>query len=377
MTFLFSRDQLEERELKMLPSYALCNRESKGRDFLETPSSSRLDFQRDRDRVLHSKAFRRLKGKTQVFVSHHGDHFRSRLTHTLEVAQIARSLARTLKCNEDLAETIALAHDLGHTPFGHSGEEAMRDLMHRYGEIFEHNAQSRRIVEKLEKRSSDYNGLNLTFESREGLWKHVSPHDKQLHKLSENSFLEAQIVDAADQIAYQNHDIDDGLRSGIISLEEMEKLEIWKQASEGVKNNSPEEIRVFRSISSLINLMVTDLEKETEKRLSELDPKSPDDIRNTDQKVVAFSLGMEEMNHHLRHFLYSKLYRSEEVMKQSTHGQETVKKLFFHLMDHPEDLPKNHRAHIDAGEKPEVVVKDFIAGMTDSFALEMVESIGN
>jgi len=375
MKFLLSRAELEARELATLPAYALRNAESRGRDFPEAPSETRLDFQRDRDRVLHSKAFRRLKGKTQVFVAHYGDHFRSRLTHTLEVSQIARSLARILNVNEDLTETIALAHDLGHTPFGHAGEQAMQELMQRFGAAFEHNAQSRRIVEKLEKRSPNYEGLNLTHESREGLWKHVTPHDRQLHQLSEHGFLEAQIVDFSDQIAYQNHDIDDGLRSGIITLEDLQKIALWQKLAAETPD-MPQEIWITRMIAALINAMVEDLAQQTRKNLEKLQPKSPDDIRNAPDKVVAFSRAMEDENTALRHFLYSRFYRSPQVLAQSENGQGIIKRLFFHFADHPENLPENHREQIAQGESKEVVIKDFIAGMTDDFATAMADGIG-
>lgn len=374
-SYLLSRQDLEERELVMLADYAVRNLESKDRDFAETPSETRLGFQRDRDRVLHSKSFRRLKGKTQVFVAHHGDHFRSRLTHTLEVAQIARSLARILKVNEDLAETIALAHDLGHTPFGHAGEEAMRELMHRFGEVFEHNAQSRRIVEKLEVRSEKYPGLNLTKESREGLWKHTTPHDRNVHKLSEQGFLESQIVDLADEIAYQNHDLDDGLRSGILQKEDISKLELWQMAGAGVDSSLREEVWISQVISALINTMVTDICEEAQRRLETLQPKNPDDIRNAPAKIMAFSKKLDQANHQLRHFLYSHLYRSPAVLAQSTQGQQTIKRLFFYFQKHPEELPTGHRNAIEAGEKKEVIIKDFIAGMTDSFAIATAAEI--
>ncbi|MBI5414055.1 deoxyguanosinetriphosphate triphosphohydrolase [Candidatus Peregrinibacteria bacterium] len=375
MTFLLTRQDLENRELHMLPPYAIRNVESKGRDHEELKSPTRLEFQRDRDRVLHSKAFRRLKGKTQVFVAHYGDHFRSRLTHTLEVAQIARSLARILQGNEDLSETIALAHDLGHTPFGHAGEEAMRELMHRFGLDFEHNAQSRRIVEILEKRNPNYDGLNLTKESREGLFKHVSPHDRQKHKLAENAFLEAQIVDSADQIAYQNHDIDDGLRSGILSLDDLSKLDIWQKVMAKIPSGGSEEVWISRLVSGLINEMVENLSKESARKIAELKPKTPDDIRNSKEKIVGFSQEMEDMNTQLRHFLFSCFYKSSQVIAQSTNGKETIKKLFFYLYDHPESLPENYYQLVQFGERKEVVLKDFIAGMTDDFALNLADSL--
>jgi len=213
------------------------------------------------------------------------------------------------------------------------------------------------------------------WESREGLFKHATPYDKQKHNLSEHGFLEAQIVDFADQIAYQNHDIDDGLRSGIINAKNLEKLEIWKHAVAKVPKETTEDIWITQVISALINTMVTDLAEETARRLEALQPQSPDDIRNAPEKIVAFSEKIFEWNNSLRHFLYSCFYKSEQVLAQATKGKETVKKLFFHLINHLDDLPPGHRQNIEDGELKEIVVKDFIAGMTDNFALEMVEKV--
>lgn len=368
--------ELEQEELKRLAPYAMKNLHSSGREYLESKDNLRLGFQRDRDRVIHTKSFRRLKGKTQVFVAHYGDHFRSRLTHTLEVAQISRSLARNLKANEDLAETIALAHDLGHTPFGHAGEEAMSELLHRYGMEFEHNAQSRRVVEFLEKKSPNYPGLNLTLETREGLWKHRTPHDRKRHKLSQQAFLEAQIVDIADEIAFQNHDLDDGLRSGILNIKDLEKLDLWKMAHNLFAKNLPEEYEINFTVAGLINLMTKDVLMETTKRLTKLNPSFPDDIRNNPEKVVGFSLEIEEANHHLRHYLFSHFYKNPIVSDQSKKGAETIKQLFFYYIENPTKLPFEYQALIKNGTENIIVIKDFIAGMTDKFAIEEAENIG-
>lgn len=375
MSFVLTREELEKRELSLLPSYAMRNAESKGREFPEAKHAFRLDFQRDRERIVHSMSYLRLKGKTQVFVAHEGDHFRTRLTHTGEVAQIAQAIARVLQANEDLVIAIALAHDLGHTPFGHAGEEALEYIMHRFGLSFEHNAQSRRIVEKLEKRSPEYDGLNLTRETREGLFKHVTPYDRQKHKLSEHAFLEAQIVDFADQIAYQNHDVQDGLRSGIIDLKSLKKLEVWRLVTDTLNKDLSEDLWVKQAISSLINLMVNDLVEETARRIASLDPKSPDDIRNHSKMVVGFSPVVEDGNVHLRQFLFSNFYRSPEIEKQNEKGKETIRKLFFYYLDHPDELPETYAEIVKKGEPKEVVIKDYIAGMTDAYALEKASSL--
>lgn len=371
MPYIATRAELEQEERKRLAPYATYNAKAGGREFVEPKDDFRLDFQRDKDRVLHSKSFRRLKGKTQVFVAHYGDHFRSRLTHSLEVAQLARALARTLRANEDLAECIALAHDLGHTPFGHAGEEAMNELLHRYGHDFEHNAQSRRIVEKLERKSADFPGLNLTLETREGLWKHRTPYDKKHHALSEQGSLEAQIVDLADEIAFQNHDIEDGLASGIIDLAELEKLALWRKAGEKVTPTLSEIYRIPYAITSLIKIMFADAVNETARRLDALQAKSAADIKNAPEKTVAFSPEIAENNHHLRHFLISRFYKDKIVADQCERGKEIIKKLFFYYQKQPAELPENFRGE----EAAEIRIKDFIAGMTDNFALERAEML--
>lgn len=368
MKSLITREEMEAFEKKYLAPYAIFNSESKGREYAEEKDAYRLDFQRDRDRVLHSKAFRRLKGKTQVFVSHYGDHFRSRLTHSLEVAQISRALARGLRANEDLTECIAIAHDLGHTPFGHAGEEAMNELMHRFGHEFEHNAQSRRIVEKLEKKSPNYPGLNLTHEACEGLWKHRTPYDRHHHKLSEQPFLEAQIVDLADEIAFQNHDIDDGLRSGLIDLGELNKIELWQEATKNIPATLAEDYYISAGVSALIKIMIHDVFFETSNKIEKLDPKSANDIRNHTGRVASFSEKIIEQNHHLRHFLMNRFYKNSLVASQCERGAHIIKRLFFFYLDNLDQLPEGF-------EKNEIGIKDFIAGMTDNFAIDKAKEI--
>jgi len=360
---IFPREKLENEEKTRLAVFAVRNCESVGRSFLEKPDEFRLDFQRDRDRVLHSKSFRRLKGKTQVVTATVGDHFRSRLSHTLEVAQISRSLARNLRANEDLAETIALAHDLGHTPFGHAGETAMNDLLHRFGENFEHNLQSRRIVEKLEEKSPLFSGLNLTFEVRDGLQKHRTPYDRGFSGEKSQPFLEAQIVDLADEIAYQTHDLEDGVRAGILQKSEIEKLEIVQILREKIGENW--------EISHLVNFLVRDVLNFTAANLRKLNPKSVREISAASEKVVDFSPAIFAANSQLRQFLQMKFYRHPTVAQQSERGVATVKKLFFHFLKNEAEIPEKFRKN----EKLEIAAKDFIAGMTDEFAFNFAAKI--
>jgi dGTPase len=365
---LFLRPEVEKREQKMLASYAVKSGESQGRKYLEEPDWQRTCFQRDRDRVIHSRAFRRLKGKTQVFVSHYGDHFRTRLTHTMEVAQIARDLARSLGANEDLVETIALAHDLGHTPFGHAGEEAMQDLMHRHGMQFEHNQQSRRIVELLEEKSSFYPGLNLSLEVLDGLHKHQRSSGHQ-------PSLEGQIVDVADAIAYLNHDIDDGLRSGFFQMEDLRKLEIWRLTESHMPDDTKEKQWLTTAISTLIKLMSRDLLETTTQNLESQQITTLQQVQMAAEKLVAFSAEMEAMILSLRHFLFAQLYKHPSVRIQNTQGKSTVKQIFFGLQKRPELMPHHSQKMLGEGVRPEVVIKDFIAGMTDDFALQFVEKL--
>jgi dGTPase len=362
------RQQLEQEELKRLAGFALKNTESRGRRYEDAPDKYRLDFQRDRDRVLHSKSFRRLKGKTQVFSAQHGDHFRSRLTHTLEVAQISRSLARNLGANEDLAETIALAHDLGHTPFGHAGEAALHDLLQERGLAFEHNEQSRRIVEVLEFKSPNYPGLNLTFETREGLWKHRTPYDNADIELKIQGSLEGQIVDLADQIAYQNHDLDDGLRSGILQLEEVKQLPIIQKAQSKMPLSLGINYQISYTISHLIKLLFQDALAYCQGRLQELKPKTADDIRNYPEKIIKFTAVIAKENAALRNLLSREFYQNKLIISQSQKGKQIIADLFEFLEKNPQQLPKHFKSRAQS-EELAVVIKDFIAGMTDEFAL--------
>lgn len=372
---ILTTQELAKQENKILAPYAVKNSESQGRVFEEKKDVFRTDFQRDRDRIIHAKAFRRLKGKTQVFVTHYGDHYRSRLSHTLEVAQIGRDVARSFRLNEDLAECIALAHDLGHTPFGHAGEEALNDVMQRFGKKFEHNAQSKRIVEKIEKKYPDFDGLNLSFEVRDGLIKHRSAYDKgDKTTLIQQASLEAQVINLADEIAYQNHDLDDGLRAGIFAKEELEKLELWQEAQKSVDPNLPEDLWISRVISSLIHIMVMNLYEGTLKKLEKIQPKSIQEIYQASEPLVCFTPEFEQKNNFLRQFLYLNFYKTKTVLTQSKKGNETIKKLFFAYHKKPELIPQEILNYAK-NEDIEDVIKDYIAGMTDNFALKLAKGI--
>lgn len=372
--FIKLRKDIEDNEAKILSSLAILSKLSRGRQYLEEIDEQRTCFQRDRDRIIHCRSFRRLKGKTQVFVTHYGDHFRSRLTHSLEVAQLSRDIARSFAVNEDLAESIALAHDLGHTPFGHAGEEAVNEMMQQFGKKFEHNEQSKRTVEFLEHKSPLFPGLNLSYEIRDGLIKHRSPHDNPRQFSHRQGSLEAQIVNLADEIAYQNHDIDDGLRSGIFTIKDLEKCSLWKRACYKVGRNLPEKYKISETISAMIKIMVFDLFKETACRLQKIDAKNSDDIQNSKMPVVAFAHELKAENDELRQFLFKRLYLTSEVLEQSNHGKNIIRKIFTYLLKNPKKLPAELQDRI-LEESLEDVVKDFVAGMTDNFAIEFSESI--
>lgn len=370
----------------IVKAFALRPEASRGRRFAEEESLVRSAFQRDRDRILHSTAFRRLEYKTQVFVNHEGDHFRTRLTHSLEVAQIARTIARYLGLNEDVAETVALAHDLGHSPFGHAGERALNDVLADFGG-FDHNAQTLRVVTALENRYASFDGLNLTWETLEGVVKHNGPlldavpayilaysADHDLELASQPS-AEAQIAALADDIAYTNHDLDDGLRAGLFTPKDLLDLpligDIFKDVSE--RYHGVEQIRlIHESVRRLINLMVGDLIVETERRLSLAAPGSAADIRGLRQPVVAFSTDVDEPLQVLRQFLHTNMYRHYKVMRMTRKADRVVKELFEVLFDHPDCLPPAwQRAAAEDGDAGRAIaISDYIAGMTDRFALE-------
>jgi dGTPase len=338
---------------------------SKGRPNPDPTDKFRTRFQQDRDRILHSKAFRRLKAKTQVFTPSTGDHFRDRLTHTLEVSQVARSLARTLSLNEDLAEVIALAHDLGHTPFGHAGEEALRECLKPFGLKFEHNEQSRRIVDS----------LNLNNEVLEGLQKHQTPYDQNTNEFV-GATLEAQIVNFADEIAYHCHDLDDGLRSQLITIEQVEKLAIWQTAIKTAVSENPTpnfKPSTPKIISYLMKVLIEDLATQSSKNIIANNFKSLNDVYNSTAKTVSFSKSLQLQVLELRKFLYKNFYLSTDVTKQTKHGQHIITQLFAYYQSNLTQLPPNLQQLIESGQNSVIIIMDYISGMTDSYARHKYE----
>ena len=371
----------------LLAPYACRPSQSLGRIITEKASPTRNPFQRDKDRIIHSSAFRRLKYKTQVFVVHEGDHFRTRLTHTLEVSQIARSLARALLVQEDLAEAVALAHDLGHPPFAHCGEDALQDCLKEWGG-FDHNDQSLRVITKLEKRYGDFDGLNLSWEVLEGIVKHNGPINKALSptvseinykfdlKVKSWASLEAQLGNLADDIAYNNHDIDDGLRAGFFKIQDLFDLPIVGEIAKKVHRKYPKLDRTRRAnevTRRLMGLMIDDVLAETRRRLAELNPQSADDIRNAPQAMVAFSAEMLTAVTALRKFLFTNVYRHAKVNRIRRKMTIVVKDLFNLFLNEPQCLPAEWQQLItDAGGDEAAKIRavlDYVAGMTDRYAL--------
>ncbi|MBV9687441.1 MAG: deoxyguanosinetriphosphate triphosphohydrolase [Alphaproteobacteria bacterium] len=374
-----------------LAPYASKPGESRGRLHPEAEHPMRSPFQRDRDRIIHSTAFRRLTHKTQVFVYHEGDHYRTRLTHTLEVAQIARTIGRALGLDEDLAETLALAHDLGHTPFGHAGEEALDAAMARFGG-FSHNDQTLRILTRLERRYAEFDGLNLTWESLEGTVKHNGPlrgagTDRPVppsiaeydgrHPLALDMFpsAEAQVAALADDIAYNNHDIDDGLRAGLFAVADLADVPLVGPVFHEVELRFPvlEEPRlIHEAIRRLIDRMVGDLIQETRRRLAQRSPKSADEVRALDVPVAGFSDQMKRNNHALKDFLFERMYRHYRVNRMSSKAHRVVHDLFALYLAEPQCLPSEWRGLAAGPDEPRTarVAADYLAGMTDRFALD-------
>jgi dGTPase len=374
--------------------YASDPARSRGRLHPEPESPTRTPFQRDRDRIIHSNAFRRLKHKTQVFIAHEGDHFRERLTHSIEVAQIARALARALRCDEDLAEAIALVHDFGHTPFGHTGEEALDEKMQGYGG-FDHNAQSLRIVTRLERRYAEFDGLNLTWETLEGLVKHNGPlidgaghplkgtlsraisdycehHDLELARFAG---VEAQCAAIADDIAYNAHDIDDGLRAGLLSLDMLETVPLPARILAGVREKYPgldPERTGHELVRRQITAMVEDVIASAQTALQELQPQDPDDVRDAGRALVSFSPSMAGAERELKAFLYARLYRHPQVMRVRANAEKIVCGLFEVYFHDPRTMPEGWREGLDEADDLAKArhVADFLSGMTDTYAVK-------
>jgi len=365
----------KEFEDKFLAPFASKSYNSKGRLHKEKEHPYRSCYQRDRDRIVHSAAFRRLEYKTQVFVNHEGDYYRTRLTHTLEVAQIARTIAKALRLNPDLTEALALAHDLGHTPFGHSGEDALNELMAKFGG-FNHNLQGLRVVDLLEERYPDFPGLNLTWEVREGIVKHSSAFDRasRLKGLApdEAPTLETQIVDIADEIAYDNHDLDDGLTSGLLKEDDLRDLELWDKLCSQIPARHREvdsETKKYIVIRSLINLQVTDLIEETRNRIHRKGIRSASDVKKQKDKLASFSASMHQLRKPLRELLIRKMYNHYRVVRMSIKAKRFIQELFNFYIDKPQALPAGVQKKISRGNVRRAVC-DYIAGMTDRYALD-------
>lgn len=360
-----------------LAPYASRSSDSPGRKHAESAPATRSEFQRDRDRIIHSTAFRRLEYKTQVFVNHEGDLFRTRLTHSIEVAQIARSLSRNLQLNEDLVEAISLAHDLGHTPFGHAGQDALNACMKDYGG-FEHNLQSLRVVDALEQRYGAFDGLNLMFETREGVLKHCSlAHAKELGEIGQRFIdrkqpsLEAQLANLADEIAYNNHDIDDGLRSGLLSTEQLEQVGLFLRYQSEVHKQFPG-ISGRRAINEIvrrmINALVVDLIENSRKNIQEAGVNSITDVRNA-QPLIAFSNPMKQEAQELKRFLRTNLYQHYQVNRMTSKARRIITDLFGIFMSEPQLLPNDYQLQNEDIHLQARKVADYIAGMTDRYAM--------
>ena len=381
-----SRVELEKRERLILAPYAQFSAETRGRKYREDPPEWRTHYQRDRDRVIHSRAFRRLEYKTQVFLNGTGDHLRTRLTHTMEVAAISRNIARALRLNEDLTETIALAHDLGHSPFGHKGEAALNQLMKEHGG-FEHNRQSLRIVELLEQKYPLFAGLNLTSEVREGLsskfevqslkFKVSRPGNSPAFKLQTSNFklpsLEAQVANIADEITYYSHDLDDGITSRLLSEGQLDReVKIWAEAARGVKRDYgdlPDECRRYFIIRCIIDSQVKDVVHTTEKNIAQAGVNTADEARAQSKPLVQYSLERRELNLELREYLYENVYFSPEVYEPNRRAIRMLEELFHYYEHHHEELGELTRKRARKDSWPRVIC-DYLAGMTDRFAIQ-------
>jgi dGTPase len=365
-----------------LAPYAAHSAQSKGRRFPEPSSPSRTEFQRDRDRIIHSTAFRRLEYKTQVFVNHEGDLFRTRLTHSIEVAQIGRSIARNLQLNEDLVEAISLAHDLGHTPFGHAGQDALNTCMKDYGG-FEHNMQSLRVVDQLEERYGAFDGLNLTFETKEGVLKHCSQSNaKKLGEIGQRFIekkqptLEAQLANLADEIAYNNHDIDDGLRSGLLNVAQLREIDFYARHLREVETVYPGIVgrrSINETMRRMINALIVDLIEQSQANIQAANVKAIEDVRNA-APLIAFSEPMHDQATQLKRFLHANLYQHYQVNRMTSKARRIVQELFHAFMSEPRLLPpdyqyQNRSGASDSDMRQARLVADYIAGMTDRYAM--------
>jgi len=369
------RNAIEKREDAWLAPYAMRSGATAGRLIGEEEHPYRTAYQRDKDRIIYSTAFRRLQYKTQVFVNYEGDYYRTRLTHTLEVAQIGRTIARSLRLNEDLVEAIALAHDLGHTPFGHAGEDTLSEPMKDHGG-FDHNTHGLRVVDQLERKYPDFPGLNLTQEVRRGIIRHSSPFDmKRMGEIEipGPELLEIQAVNIADEIAYDNHDLDDGLKSGMLDEEDLSGVALWDSAIERICAARPSidrDMRRTQAVRHLINLQVSDVVRSTLARIEKLNIKHVADIGNADGNVVCFSEDMNGKRRPFKSVLYEKLYRHYRVMRMSGRASRFLRALFGIYVENPEQLPPQALERGQAEEDIYRVICDYMAGMTDRYALD-------
>ncbi|MGN6552745.1 MAG: deoxyguanosinetriphosphate triphosphohydrolase [Verrucomicrobiota bacterium] len=375
-----TRVELEQLERHSLAPYAQFSADTRGRKHKEAPPEWRTHYQRDRDRVIHSRAFRRLEYKTQVFLNGTGDHFRTRLTHTMEVAAISRNIARALRLNEDLAETIALAHDLGHSPFGHKGEAVLNDLMKGHGG-FEHNRHSLRIVEELEQKYPTFSGLNLSWEVREGLVKHYTAFDhpgKRKGFAAKNSSLEAQVANLADEITYYSHDLDDGLDSDLLSEQELaSKVRMWAEAAQLVKGDHgelPDECRRYFTIRTIIDMQVHDVVETSERLIANAKVQSANDVRLWPKVLVQYSPERRKLNLELRRYLYKNLYYNHAVNEPHLRARQLLRELFTYFAKHPREMGDQSRKRIRKLGLHRAVC-DYLAGMTDRYAMQVHQGL--
>ncbi|MBN1213428.1 MAG: deoxyguanosinetriphosphate triphosphohydrolase [candidate division Zixibacteria bacterium] len=376
---LNKRGDIEKREEETLAGYAALSSRTRGRVYPQNEHPLRTAFQRDRDRIVHSAAFRRMEYKTQVFLPHEGDHFRTRLTHTIEVAQISRTMARSLRLNEDLTEAIALVHDVGHTPFGHIGEDVLNELLKNSGG-FNHNRQSLRVVDILEQRYPEHPGLNLTYEVREGIVKHetsvVIKHPD--FDPDKKPTLEASIVDIADEIAYNGHDIDDGINSGIIGLDELKELSVWSRAERNGLDNIVRHLdgdrKRYALVRYLVNLMTTDALGETERRIENFGISDIESLRNASEKICRYSPELEPKVAELKKFLKEKLYRHIRLMGMHDRTKAIIETLFEEFKKEPSLMPPRFQEMLMT-ERADIVIADYIAGMTDRYAERQYEKL--
>ncbi|MBI3759856.1 MAG: deoxyguanosinetriphosphate triphosphohydrolase [Deltaproteobacteria bacterium] len=373
---LRKREDLEELEARTLATYAMLARDTRGRHIAEPPHPMRTAFQRDRDRIIHSAAFRRLEYKTQVFINHEGDYYRTRLTHTIEAAQVTRTVAAALGLNRDLAEAVALAHDLGHTPFGHAGERVLNELMVPHGG-FDHNAQSLRTIDWIEVRYPNFRGLNLSFEVREGIIKHSHFKGRaaaQEFDAEQYPCLEAQIVDLADEIAYLAHDVDDGLKAQMLTVDELNGSRLYREASAMAREHSPEaddRVMRYQTVIRMIDVMATDLVTNIDREITSAGIDSVAAVRRAGRAIASFSPSASEQVNELKEIMRDRLYRHYRVSRMTEKAGRVLARLFETYMAAPRQIPEHVLSRVNKdGEPLARVIADYIAGMTDRFALD-------